>query len=140
MYKRVLDLKQLVKGRSLFLLGPRQTGKSTLLRRTFPEARYIDLLEANTFRELSAYPETLRQSIRPEEKLIVIDEIQKLPALLDEAQAMIDRNKALRFIFTGSSARKLKGGHANLLAGRAWVARLHPLVFSEAPEARWIED
>lgn len=134
MYKRALDLKQLVKGRSLFLLGPRQTGKSTLLRQTFPDARYVDLLEANTFRELSAYPETLRQTIRPEEKLIIIDEIQKLPALLDEAQAMIDRNKSIRFIFTGSSARKLKRGHANLLAGRAWMARLHPLISSEAPD------
>jgi len=61
-----------------------------------PDVRYIDLLEGNTFRELSAYPETLRQSIKPEEKLIIIDEIQKLPGLLDEAQAMIDRNKSLR--------------------------------------------
>jgi predicted AAA+ superfamily ATPase len=135
MYRRVLPIKELVKHRSLFLLGPRQTGKSTLLRQMFPHVRYIDLLEGNTFRELSAYPETLRQSIKPEEKLIIIDEIQKLPSLLDEAQAMIDRNKSLRFIFTGSSARKLKRGQANLLAGRAWVARLHPLVSAELPGA-----
>jgi predicted AAA+ superfamily ATPase len=107
MYDRILSLNKLIEHRSLFLLGPRQTGKSTLLRRTFPAARYVDLLEADTFRELSAYPETLRQSIKPDEKLIIIDEIQKLPALLDEVQVMIDRNRDLRFILTGSSARKL---------------------------------
>ncbi len=131
MYPRILPLKHLIEHRSLFLLGPRQTGKSTLLRHTFPEARYIDLLEANTFRELSAYPETLRQSLRPGEKRIIIDEVQKLPILLDEAQALIDRDKNLRFIFTGGSARKLKRGQANLLAGRAWFCRLHPLVSPE---------
>ena len=127
----MVALTELIKHRSLFLLGPRQTGKSTLLRHTFPEARYVDLLEANTFRELSAYPETIRQSLRPDEKLIIIDEVQKLPAILDEAQALIDRNRTLRFIFTGSSARKLRRGRANLLAGRAWFCRLHPLVSHE---------
>ncbi len=127
----MVALTELIKHRSLFLLGPRQTGKSTLLRHTFPEARYVDLLEANTFRELSAYPETIRQSLRPDEKLIIIDEVQKLPAILDEAQALIDRNRTLRFIFTGSSARKLRRGRANLLAGRAWFCRLHPLISHE---------
>ena len=131
MYQRMVALTELIKHRSLFLLGPRQTGKSTLLRHTFPEARYVDLLEANTFRELSAYPETIRQSLRPDEKLIIIDEVQKLPAILDEAQALIDRNRTLRFIFTGSSARKLRRGRANLLAGRAWFCRLHPLISHE---------
>jgi predicted AAA+ superfamily ATPase len=91
----------------------------------------VDLLEANTFRELSAYPETLRQTLRPSEKIVIIDEVQKLPALLDEVQALIDRDKSLRFILTGSSARKLRRGHANRLAGRAWFLRLHPLVSPE---------
>lgn len=131
MYRRVLDLRELVTHRSLFLLGPRQTGKSTLLRTAFPDARVVDLLEADTFRELSAYPETLRQSLQPHERIVVIDEVQKLPSLLDEVQALMDRNKALRFILTGSSARKLKRGQANLLAGRARFVRLHPLVSSE---------
>jgi predicted AAA+ superfamily ATPase len=133
MYERALALAPLVSQRSLFLFGPRQTGKSTLLRRTFPGARFVDLLEADTFRQLSAYPETLRQSLRPDERMIVVDEVQKLPSLLDEAQAIIDRDKRVRFIFTGSSARKLRGGRANLLAGRAWTARLHPLVAAELP-------
>lgn len=131
MYDRALKLADLIQHRSLFLLGPRQTGKSTLLRRAFPKARYIDLLESDTFRELSAYPESLRQSLGPQERMVIIDEIQKLPHLLDEVQALLDRNKNLRFILTGSSARKLKRGRANLLAGRAWFCRLHPLVSSE---------
>ena len=131
MYTRVLQLPGLVTHRSLFLFGPRQTGKSTLLRRTFPKARYVDLLDAATFRELSAFPETLRQSMKPHERLVIVDEVQKLPGLLDEAQLMIDRNPDLRFVFTGSSARKFRSGRANLLAGRAWVARLHPLVSAE---------
>lgn len=131
MYPRAVAIPELVRSKSLFLLGPRQTGKSTLLRTAFPEARFVDLLEAGTFRELSARPETLRESLSPRETLVVIDEIQKLPSLLDEVQAMIDRNKAVRFVLTGSSARKLRGGRANLLAGRAWVANLHPLVSAE---------
>ena len=135
MYRRALALAPLVAERSLFLFGPRQTGKSTLLRQTFPNARFVDLLEADTFRQLSAYPETLRQSLTRDERLIIVDEVQKLPTLLDEAQAVIDRDPQVRFIFTGSSARKLRGGRANLLAGRAWTARLHPLVSAELPQA-----
>jgi predicted AAA+ superfamily ATPase len=134
MYRsRLLPVRDLIRQRSLFLLGPRQTGKSTLLRQSFPDARYFDLLEADTFRELSAHPETIRQRLTPADRLVIIDEVQKLPALLDEVQALIDRNRDLRFILTGSSARKLKRGRANLLAGRAWFARLHPLVSAELP-------
>ncbi len=131
MYDRYLPIKDMVKHKSILLLGPRQTGKSTLLKNQFPEARYIDLLEADTFRELSAYPEIMRQRLQENETLIIIDEIQKLPGLLDEVQLLIDRNKKLRFILTGSSARKLKRGRANLLAGRMWTTHLHPLVSPE---------
>lgn len=131
MYERCLDIEPLLRHKSLFLLGPRQTGKSTLLRHLFPSARYVDLLEADTFRQLSAYPETLRQSLTSADRIIIIDEVQKLPTLLDEVQLLIDRNTSLRFILTGSSARKLRGGQANLLAGRAWTTHLHPLVSPE---------
>lgn len=133
MRPRLLSIRDLIRQRSLLLFGPRQTGKSTLLRHTFPEARYFDLLEADTFRQLSAYPETIRQRLTPADRLIIIDEVQKLPMLLDEVQALIDRNRNLRVILTGSSARKLTRGRANLLAGRAWFARLHPLVSAELP-------
>lgn len=136
MYTRALELEPILKNRSCFLLGPRQTGKSTLLKQRFPEARYINLLEADVFREYSANPELLRQRLKPADRRIIIDEVQKLPSLLDEAQALIDRDKQLRFVFTGSSARKLKRGHANLLAGRAWFARLHPLVSPEVEFAQ----
>lgn len=139
MYDRLLDLDDMLHHRSVFLFGPRQTGKSTLLRARFPRARVFDLLEADTFRQLSAYPETLRQTLRPEDRLVVVDEVQKLPALLDEVHLLIERDKRLRFVLTGSSARKLKGGGANLLAGRAWVARLHPLVAAELPEPRLLD-
>lgn len=121
----------LLQHRSLFLLGPRQTGKTTYLRARFPEAHYVDLLDARTYRELTARPERLRESLNPHEKLVIVDEIQKLPELLDEVHLMIEQRKELRFILTGSSARKLKRGGANLLAGRALTCRLHPLVSAE---------
>jgi len=136
-YKRVLNIIDILSSRSLFLFGPRQTGKTTYLRTNFPQARFFDLLEADTFRELSARPEILRASLREQDKLVVIDEIQKLPSLLDEVHLMIERNKDLRFILTGSSARKLRRGTANLLAGRALVAKLHPLVGAEIGPERW---
>jgi predicted AAA+ superfamily ATPase len=139
MYKRALDLRETVRHKSIFLFGPRQTGKSTLVRATFPDAAYYDLLEADTFRELSARPEYLRQTLKAEQSIVVVDEVQKLPALLDEIQLLLDRNKKLRFILTGSSARKLKRGAANLLGGRAWICRLHPLVSIELDDSRLLD-
>ncbi len=139
MYSRALQLKEVLRHRSLFLFGARQTGKSTLLRDRFPDATFFDLLEADTFRELSARPEYMRQTVPENARLVVVDEVQKLPSLLDEVHLMIERNKDLRFVLTGSSARSLKRGAANLLAGRAWVARLHPLVFAEVGPGRLME-
>lgn len=139
MYKRIFNIRETVKQKSLFLFGPRQTGKSTLVRQSFPDAAYYDLLEADTFRELSARPEYLRQTLSPQQSLVIVDEIQKLPALLDEIQLLIERNKKLRVILTGSSARKLKRGAANLLGGRAWVCRLHPLVSAELDGQRLLD-
>jgi predicted AAA+ superfamily ATPase len=130
-YSRVLDLHGDLARRSLFLFGARQTGKSTLLRTTFPEARFVDLLEADTFRTLAFRPESLRESLTPTDELVVIDEIQKLPGLLDEVQLLLDRRKRLRFVLTGSSARKLRRGGGNLLGGRALTRHLFPLCFPE---------
>jgi len=131
MFSRIIGLRDILTHSSVFLFGPRQTGKSTLLRTLFPQAKFYDLLEADTFRELSAAPELIRQRLQAEDTLVIIDEIQKLPTLLDEVHLLIERNKSLRFILTGSSARKLKRGGANLLAGRALICRLHPLVSLE---------
>ncbi|HXV61737.1 MAG TPA: AAA family ATPase [Vicinamibacteria bacterium] len=139
MYERVLDLRKLVSHRSLFLFGPRLTGKSTLVRHAFPDAIYVDLLEADTFRELSARPEYMRQTLPPSARIVIVDEVQKLPLLLDEVHLLIERNDRLRFVLTGSSARKLKRGGANLLAGRARIQRLHPLVAAEAPSSRLLD-
>ncbi len=139
MYERILDLKELLRHRSIFLFGARQTGKSTLLHHLFPDAIFFDLLEADTFRELSARPEYMRQTVPPGTELVIIDEIQKLPRLLDEVHLMIERNRDLRFVLTGSSACKLKRGGANLLAGRAWVAHFHPLVSPEIGPGRLLQ-
>src|SRR5881296_1184072 len=139
MYPRALRLGEILKHRSIFLFGPRQTGKSTLARQAFPDAAYFDLLESDTFRELSARPEYLRQTLSPRQEVVVVDEIQKLPSLLDEIQLLIDRNKKLRVLLTGSSARKLKRGAANLLGGRAWMCRLHPLVSPELNHERLLD-
>ena len=139
MYRRILDLREIVRHKSVFLFGPRQTGKSTLVRQAFPDAAVYDLLEADTFRELTARPEYLRQTLSPQQPFLIVDEVQKLPGLLDEIQLLIERNKKLRVILTGSSARKLKRGGANLLGGRAWVCRLHPLVSAELDEPRLLD-
>jgi predicted AAA+ superfamily ATPase len=131
MYSRILNFSELLLHRSIFLFGPRRTGKSTYLRVNFPDAVYYDLLNSQTYRELTSSPELIRQRLRPDEKLIIIDEIQKVPALLDEVHLMIEANKNLRFILTGSSIRKLRRGATNLLAGRALTVHFHPLVYPE---------
>jgi predicted AAA+ superfamily ATPase len=86
MFTRILGLHELLLHSSVFLFGPRQTGKSTLLRTLFPQAKFYDLLEADTFRELSAAPELIRQRLQAEDTLVIIDEIQKLPLLLRVAR------------------------------------------------------
>ncbi len=131
MYPRELDLSGALRERSLFLFGPRQTGKTTLLRTRYPKAVFYNLLEADTFRDLSARPEMIRRRLQGTETLVVIDEIQRLPSLLSEVQVMLERNPRLRFVLTGSSARSLRRGGTNLLGGRARVARLFPLVSAE---------
>ena len=129
MYKRFLDLSALLQSRSVFLFGPRQTGKSTFLRTQYPDALLINLLESDTFRELSTRPETLRERcLAQPKKLVILDEIQRIPELLNEVHHLIEHDKALRFILTGSSARALKRRGVNLLGGRALSVRMHPLV------------
>ena len=131
MYKRILDISDIVNRKSAFLLGPRQTGKSTYLAQNYPSAKCYNLLESDTFRELAIAPELIRQSLKPEEKLNVVDEIQKLPVLLDEVHLLIVQDKSRRFILTASSARKLRRGRVNLLAGRVSFVYFHPLVSPE---------
>ena len=117
---------------SIFFFGARQTGKTTLLKQLFPSARYYDLLKSNEFERLSRSPYLLREELQdcPDNELVIIDEIQKLPVLLDEVHWLIV-NCNLRFILTGSSARKLRRTGVNLLGGRALVNYLFPLVSTE---------
>jgi len=131
MYKRILDLAKLLRKKSFFLFGPRGTGKTTLIRHTLSDTTVIDLLESKTYREYLNNP-----SIISEQKLkqvVVIDDVQKLPEILDEVHRLIEAEKRT-FLLTGSSARKLKRGGANLLAGRAWWADMFPLTSVEIPD------
>lgn len=132
MFLRDLDLKSSLVDLSILLLGPRQTGKSTLLRSLFPKSMFLDLLEPELFRDLNKSPSLLRELVGKETTSpIIIDEIQKLPELLDVVQSLIEENKSTRFILTGSSARKLKVRGQNLLGGRAYPLSLHPITSRE---------
>ena len=116
---------------SFFLWGPRQTGKSSLLRTTYPQAHLVDLLSAREFVRFSRDPGLLREEVESRRsRLVVIDEVQKVPALLDEVHWLIENRKVV-FALCGSSARKVRRGHANLLGGRAVRHELHGLVAHE---------
>lgn len=132
MYSRLLNLPNLLKKRSYFLFGPRGIGKSTLIEQTLPNAKIYDLLDASVFQRLVREPTLISQETKPD-TLVVIDEIQKFPALLDEVHRLIVKRKQT-FLLTGSSARKLRKGGANLLAGRAFQACLLPLTSQEIPD------
>jgi predicted AAA+ superfamily ATPase len=135
MYKRLINF-DIAARQSLFLWGPRQTGKSTLLRLLFPHTLQFDLLNATEFRLLKSRPEALRErcrAVNPAAGPVIIDEVQKIPELLDEVQWNIE-NLGLRFILSGSSARKLRRAGQNLLGGRAVRRELFPLVSAEIPQ------
>lgn len=127
---RHLNIANLLTRKSFFLFGCRGTGKTSLIRTTLPELPRYDLLAATTFAALSRRPQLIGEENTDPTIPVVIDEIQKLPQLLDEVHRLIEE-RGMRFLLTGSSARKLKRGGANLLAGRAWEARLFPLVSAE---------
>ena len=124
------------KSKSCFIFGPRQTGKSTFVKSLLtPNDLYIDLLPQGSFLNYAKNPGRMREEVLTHLKnrdkiLCIIDEIQKIPDLLDEVHELIE-SKGVRFILTGSSARKLRRGGANLLAGRAYTYHLFPLTFSE---------
>ncbi len=138
MYHRIQKLG-LSAQETCFLWGPRQTGKSTLLNTLFPDATRFDLLLSAEYQRLLRRPDLIREQCLAEgldgttqNDPIIIDEIQKIPSLTDEVHWLIE-NRGLRFILCGSSARKLKRGHANLLGGRAIRYELFPLTYSEIP-------
>lgn len=122
-------------GVSCFLFGPRGTGKTTWLQHLYPDAVFVNLLEARTFYELAADPQRLtNRLVNHDDKPVIVDEVQKLPALLDEVHRLIEERN-LWFILTGSSARKLRRSGVNLLGGRAATKHMHPLTAHEMGQA-----
>ncbi len=131
---RLLDIA-LPERQSAFLWGPRKTGKSSYLKERFPHSLVYDFLRTDLFIELGMQPSRLRQQLLARSDVVlrhpvILDEVQKIPQVLDEVHWLIE-NKGLRFILCGSSARKLKRGRANLLGGRAWRFEMFPLVSAE---------
>lgn len=116
--------------KSILMLGPRQTGKSSLIRNELKPDKVFNLLDQSTFLQLSRRLSSLRESLQPDDKLIVIDEIQKLPQLMDEVHLMIEE-QGRRFVLTGSSARKLRRSYTKLMGGRTRSIYMHPLVYGE---------
>ncbi len=134
MYHRIFDIENRL-DEAMFLFGGRQVGKSTLLKERFPKAVYIDLLNSELKNRYHQHPEEFRESLlrHAPETLVIVDEIQKVPDLLDEVHWLMV-NKGLFFILSGSSARKLKKSGANNLGGRAIPETLFPLVSAEIPD------
>ncbi len=132
-FARILNLPQLP-SKSFFLWGPRQTGKSSLLRESYPESLHIDLLKSEEFIRFTENPGALRGVLKgTQTHFLIIDEVQKVPSLLDEVHWLIE-NRRITFVLCGSSARKLKREGANLLGGRARRYELHGLVSAEIGE------
>jgi predicted AAA+ superfamily ATPase len=123
---------------SFFLFGPRGTGKSTWLHHVLPEALFVDLLRPEDYRELSARPERFRELVMgsAHRDTIVVDEVQRVPELLNVVHEIMAGPRVPRFVLTGSSARKLRRGGVDLLAGRAILRTLHPFMAAELPGFR----
>ena len=134
MLARIQKLQE-IREDSMFLWGPRQTGKSTLLKQLFPDAPYFDLSKSEVYALYKMKPSRLRDEcmMMEEDEIVIIDEVQKIPELLDEVHWLMV-NRGIHFILCGSSARKLKRSGANLLGGRAIRKTLHPLVSAEIPD------
>lgn len=137
LYARELGL-ELPAGQSAFLWGPRKVGKSTLLAQRFPDSARFDLLDTRTLLQFMREPWTFAERVLAlpdgqRRRPILVDEVQKVPAILDEIHRLIE-TAGLSFVLCGSSARKLKRGGGNLLGGRAWRFHLHPLGWRELPD------
>lgn len=127
---RILDLPALMEKKSHFLFGPRQTGKTSLIYHTLKRVKVYDLLDSSIYLTLSQNPGRIGQELTAEDRIVVIDEIQRLPILLNEVHRLIETH-GIRFLLTGSSARKLRRGGVNLLGGRARTKYLHPFTYKE---------
>ena len=131
--ERQLDLSALLARKSCFLFGPRQTGKSSLVRHSLKESRVFDLLDNALCLEFNQHPGRLSELLKPTDRLVVIDEVQRLPDLLNEVHQLIEE-RGIKFLLTGSSARALRRRGVNLLGGRAITKYLHPFTARELGE------
>jgi len=122
---------------SYFLFGPRGTGKTTYLKHRHADALWVDLLKPDEFRTYAAKPERIMDLVagNPDKRTIIVDEIQKVPELLDAIHSLIEEKKNRKFILTGSSARKLKRAGVDLLAGRLVLRTFHPFLMSEISDS-----
>lgn len=136
--ERFVDINSKLEKKSLFLFGPRQTGKSSYIKHQLSEPELSwTLLDNELYRNLSIRPSLLRNTLRANgisEGIVVLDEIQRLPELLNEVHMLIEETD-IHFLLTGSSARKLKRKGVNLLGGRASLLNFHPLVWPEIKES-----
>lgn len=135
-FERILKINEQLERKSLFLFGPRQTGKTTYLKSQFNNVYKVNLLRPKDFikykSKINLFGEEIQYQIKNNNvQIIIVDEIQKIPELLDEVHFLIEEYKFVRFILTGSSARKLKKAGANLLGGRASRINFHPIVSIE---------
>jgi predicted AAA+ superfamily ATPase len=127
---RIINLSEILQKKSTFLFGPRQTGKTELIKQQFKKFKNYNLLDRGLYLKLNKDPTLIRKELSTEDKIIIIDEIQKIPELLDEVHLMIEEF-GINFLLTGSSARALKAKGVNLLGGRARERKLHPFVQEE---------
>jgi predicted AAA+ superfamily ATPase len=128
--ERILDLPALMEKKSHFLFGPRQTGKTSLIHHALKGVKVYDLLDTSIYLALSQSPGRIGQELTAKDRAVVIDEIQRLPELLNEVHRLIE-TRGIRFLLTGSSARKLRRRGVNLLGGRARTKYLHPFTYKE---------
>ena len=126
---------------NFFLFGPRGTGKSTWLRQTYPDAAFLDFLKPETLRRYQGRPERFREFVNghPRVRVFVVDEVQRVPEILDVVHSLIEEHRGVRFILTGSSARKLRRAGVDLLAGRAVRRSMHPFLAAELGDAFCLE-
>jgi len=127
---RILNIPALLGKKSYFLFGPRQTGKTSLIYHTLKGVKTYDLLDTSIYLALSQNPGRIGQELTSEDRIVVVEEIQRLPVLLNEVHRLIEMH-GIRFLLTGSSARKLRRGGVNLLGGRARTKYLHPFTYKE---------
>ena len=120
-----------------FLFGPRGTGKSTWLKQTLPDAVFLDFLKPATLRTFQPHPERFREFVEahPQAKTFVVDEVQRVPAILDVVHSLMEEHRNVRFVLTGSSARKLRRAGVNLLSGRVVSLKMDPLSIDESDDA-----